>query len=193
MKINEKRVACPPKAAKLEIHFEGNLICCKRAKNILQSAEEPHGVSVCFVCVWACVCGRWGRHALNSSAERRETLESVNNSANSALFLHDCSPALHVWIQLQDGQNNLSKVTWNKKSLACSLQVFICLRLLYVDVYVHRNQVTWNTPFTVCLVQCTAQFGLYMKTTVREINNQLPKITTNNQKRLKSPSQCLIY
>lgn len=35
MKINEKRVARPPKAAKLEIHFEGNLICCKWAKNIL--------------------------------------------------------------------------------------------------------------------------------------------------------------
>lgn len=34
MKINEKRVARPPKAAKLEIHFEGNLICCKWAKNI---------------------------------------------------------------------------------------------------------------------------------------------------------------
>lgn len=58
MKINEKRVARPPKAAKLEIHFEGNLICCKRAKNILQSAKELHGVSVCFACVWACVCGR---------------------------------------------------------------------------------------------------------------------------------------
>lgn len=36
MKINEKRVARPPKAAKLEIHFEGNLICCKWAKNILR-------------------------------------------------------------------------------------------------------------------------------------------------------------
>ena len=35
MKINENRVARPPKAAKLEIHFEGNLICCKWAKNIL--------------------------------------------------------------------------------------------------------------------------------------------------------------
>lgn len=35
MKINEKRVARPLKAAKLEIHFEGNLICCKWAKNIL--------------------------------------------------------------------------------------------------------------------------------------------------------------
>ena len=34
------------------------------------------------------------RYALNSSAERGETQEPVNNSSNSILFLHDCSPAL---------------------------------------------------------------------------------------------------
>lgn len=59
MKINEKRVARPPKATRLEIHFEGNLICCKWVKNIpAQSVEELRGVSVCFVCLSACVCGR---------------------------------------------------------------------------------------------------------------------------------------
>lgn len=46
MEINEKRVACPPKAAKLEIHFEGNLICCKWAKNILQCSA----LRSCTVC-----------------------------------------------------------------------------------------------------------------------------------------------
>ena len=59
-----------------------------------QRVEELHGVSVCCVCLSACVCGRWGRYALNSSAERRETQEPVNNSSNSILFLHDCSPTL---------------------------------------------------------------------------------------------------
>lgn len=59
-----------------------------------QRVEGLHGVSVCCVCLSACVCGRWGRYALNSSAERRETQEPVNNSSNSILFLHDCSPAL---------------------------------------------------------------------------------------------------
>lgn len=60
MKINEKRVACPPKAAKLEIHFEGNLICCKWAKNILlrNAQRGAHGESVYCVCLSACVCGR---------------------------------------------------------------------------------------------------------------------------------------
>lgn len=55
MKINEKRVACPPKATRLEIHFEGNLICCKWAKNILL-----HGVwRSCTVCPSALsVCRR---------------------------------------------------------------------------------------------------------------------------------------
>lgn len=53
MKINEKIVARPPKAAMLEIHFEGNLICCKWAKNILlRSAQRsctvcPSASSVC--------------------------------------------------------------------------------------------------------------------------------------------------
>lgn len=59
-----------------------------------QRVEGLHGVSVCRVCLSACVCGRRGRYALNSSAERRETQEPVNNSSNSILFLHDCSPAL---------------------------------------------------------------------------------------------------
>lgn len=95
MKINEKRVARPPKSVMLEIHFEGNLICCKWAKNILlRSVQGLHCVSVCCVYLSACVCGRWGRYALNSSAERRETQEPVNNSSNSILFLHDCSLAL---------------------------------------------------------------------------------------------------
>jgi hypothetical protein len=40
MKINEKRVAHPLNAAKLEIHFEGNLICCKWVKNIFRNREE---------------------------------------------------------------------------------------------------------------------------------------------------------
>lgn len=51
-------------------------------------------MSACCVCLSACVYGRWGRYALNSSAERRETQGPVNNSSNSILFLHDCSPAL---------------------------------------------------------------------------------------------------
>lgn len=53
MEINEKRVARLPKAAKLEIHFEGNLICCKWTKNILVRsarkgcAARPSAPSVC--------------------------------------------------------------------------------------------------------------------------------------------------
>lgn len=35
-----KRVAHPPNAAKLEIYFDGNLICCKWAKNIFRYWEE---------------------------------------------------------------------------------------------------------------------------------------------------------
>lgn len=96
MKINEKRVARPPKAAKLEIHFEGNLICCKWAKNILLHSAQ-RGCAVCpsaaSVCRHVFVADE-ERYALNSSAERRETQEPVNNSSNSILFLHDCSPAL---------------------------------------------------------------------------------------------------
>lgn len=59
MKINEKRVARPPKAAKLEIHFEGNLICCKWAKNILLRSAE-RGCAVCPSATSVClrVCGR---------------------------------------------------------------------------------------------------------------------------------------
>lgn len=95
MKINEKRVARPPKAAKLEIHFEGNLICCKWAKNIL--LHSARGCTVCpsaaSVCRHVFVADE-ERYALNSSAERGETQEPVNNSSNSILFLHDCSPAL---------------------------------------------------------------------------------------------------
>lgn len=168
MKINEKRVARPSKAAKLEIHFEGNLICCKRAKkNILKSAEEPHGVSVCFVCVWACVCGRWGRHALNSSAERRETLESVNNSGNSALFLHDCSPALRFWMQLQDGRTTCQKLLGTKKfgllTLGVSLFVFVVRGCARGWMGGATRACTENRSHEIrylCLKQYTAQFGL---------------------------------
>lgn len=57
MKINEKRVARPPKAAKLEIHFEGNLICCKWAKNISGRRRSCGGGSVGpSACVGLSVC-----------------------------------------------------------------------------------------------------------------------------------------
>lgn len=55
MKINEKRVARPPKAARLEIHFEGNLICCKWAKNILLRVGAARCVRLLCLSVGVCL------------------------------------------------------------------------------------------------------------------------------------------
>lgn len=109
----------------------------------VQCAEELHGVSVCFVWMLACVCGRWGRYALNSSAERRKTQEPVNNSSNSILFLHDCSPALPSRLNTaQVVEENLSEVTCKEQSLAHSLKMFassilFCAHILCERIHLH--------------------------------------------------------
>lgn len=160
MKINEKRVARPPKATRLEIHFEGNLICCKWAKNILlhwvwrSCTVCPSALSVCVsVCRRVFVADE---DAMLWIAQLRggETLESVNNSSNSALFLHDCSPALlSRLIQLQDVQGELVKKLLGKNKVWPPLQVFACLLFVWCSAHVHTNDtrsyVTWNPHLEV--------------------------------------------
>lgn len=126
MKINEKRVARPPKAAKLEIHFEGNLICCKWAKNILlRSAWRS-----CTVCPSASsVC----RHVFVADEDAMLWIAQLRGGKHRSLlitpvtafsfYMTGLQHSLHVWIQLGDVEN-LSKVTCKEQSLARSPQVF---------------------------------------------------------------------
>ena len=61
-----ERVAHPPDAVELEIHFEGNLICCKAVKNIPQTGSAQCvcvrvGIRDCVHgCLTACVYIRSG-------------------------------------------------------------------------------------------------------------------------------------
>lgn len=121
MKINEKRVARPPKAAKLEIHFEGNLICCKWAKNILL-----HGAwRSCTVCPSASsVC----RHVFVADEDAMLWIAQLRGGKHRSLLITPVTAfsfymtalqhSLHVWIQLRDVEENLSKVTCKEQSLA---------------------------------------------------------------------------
>lgn len=78
--------------------------------------------SAVFACLRVFVADE-ERYALNSSAERRETQEPVNNSSNNVLFLHDCSSAL-TFITPENYSRmleNFLKLTCKELSYACSI------------------------------------------------------------------------
>ncbi len=120
-----------------------------------QRVEEPHGVSVCCVCLSACVCGRWGRYALNSSAERRETQEPVNNSSNSILFLHDCSPALPS--STSEYNSRMWRRTCQKLLLRNKVWPvhFRCVHMFMCLCVCERTRVYMCTYMVLCVPQLT--------------------------------------
>lgn len=182
MKINEKRVARPPKAAKLEIHFEGNLICCKWAKNILL-----HGAwRSCTVCPSASsVC----RHVFVADEDAMLWIAQLRGGKHRSLLITPVTAfsfymtalqhSLHVWIQLRDVEENLSKVTCKEQSLALFTSGVCIFSLLRAhQLFVHNkdsggwictgSRVIWSL-FTLCVcsnrwsqpnlyVACSAQW-----------------------------------
>lgn len=150
MKINEKRVACPPKAAKLEIHFEGNLICCKWAKNILLCSA----LRSCTVCPSASSeC--W--HVFVADEDAMLWIAQLRGGKHRSLLITPVTAfsfymtalqhSLHVWIQLRLWRRTCQKLLVKNKVWPIHLR---CLPTVFCFVcFVHTFCV--STHIYMCM------------------------------------------